>query len=146
MVTKRTLVLLLVATTLAVVCAVYLTPLKHINIIAPTIDDVDPSVFWGEYQNNPDKFVFIDVRASSAYRTAHAPGSENVPIPDLFDRYHDLPKSGKEIILICTGGRESGVAYGFLEHQGFLNLKRVDGGLQRWVTQGLPMEGNSIEE
>jgi len=42
-------------------------------------------------------------------------------------------------VLICSGGRASGVAYGYLEHYGFLNLRRINGGIENWLAEGLPV-------
>ena len=128
---------------LATVTIVYLTPLKHLNIVEPRIDNVDPKAFYDAYTQNPDKYIFIDVRPESAFSKLHAVGSINIPLHLLYDERHVLPKSGKTIVLICSGGRASGVAYSYLEHYGFLNLKRVDGGIENWQSQGLPVEGTA---
>ncbi|OHA18385.1 MAG: hypothetical protein A2664_04910 [Candidatus Taylorbacteria bacterium RIFCSPHIGHO2_01_FULL_46_22b] len=126
---------------LATVAIIYLTPLKHLNIVEPRIDNIDPKAFYDAYTQNPDKYIFIDVRPESAYNRLHAFGSINIPLHLLYDERRVLPKSGKTIVLICSGGRASGVAYGYLEHYGFLNLKRVEGGIENWQLQGLPVEG-----
>src|SRR3989344_2710798 len=101
--------------------AIYLTPLKHLNLVAPETKDIDPAEFWTDYSANPEKYMFIDVRQTADYDENHAKGSINIPIQKLFEQHGELPKSGKTIVLICTGGSLSGVAYGYLEHQGFLN-------------------------
>ncbi len=129
---------------LATVAVVYLTPLKNLNIIEPRINDVDPTVLYNEYTKNPDNYVFIDVRPESAYSKLHAAGSINIPLHLLYDERRVLPKRGKTIVLICSGGRASGVGYSYLEHYGFLNLKRVEGGIENWQLQGLPVEGTAV--
>jgi len=128
---------------LITIFAVYLTPLKHLNLIEPRIHDIDPQAFYGLYAQNPDKYVFIDVRPESSYNRLYAAGSINIPLHLLYDERRVLPKSGKTIVLICSGGRASGVGYGYLEHYGFLNLLRVDGGIENWQLQGLPVEGTA---
>jgi phage shock protein E len=134
------------ATVLVTVLAIYLTPLKWINIIEPTIKDVDPATFYNNYKNNKDNYLFIDVRSESSYKRVHAEGSINIPLYKMYDARHSLPKSGKEIVLICSGGRASGVAYGYLQHYGFFNIQRVTGGIENWIAQGLPVvsEGSTI--
>lgn len=119
---------------------IYLTPLKHINVIEPSIDDIDPKAFQEEYQKNPDKYIFIDVRSQEAYNRAHAKGSKLMPLHTLYNERHLLPKQGKEIVLICSGGVASGVGYSYLEHYGFFNIKRIEGGIENWMLANLPVE------
>lgn len=140
----KTVVAVGVAVALAVVLAIYLTPLKWLNMIEPSINDIDAAMFYEDFTANPDKYIFIDVRNEGAYRTAHAKGSINQPIGSLFDGHKLLPKSGKTIVLICSSGRLAGVAYGYLEHQGFFNLARIEGGVQAWALADLPLEGSNI--
>lgn len=117
---------------------IYLTPLKHLNLIEPTIDDIPAGEFYNLYTENPNKYLFVDVRSQNAYEAEHAEGSINIPLHLLFDERKFLPKTDKEIVLICTGRRASGVGYSYLEHFGFLNLKRIEGGLNEWKEAGLP--------
>jgi len=117
----------------------YFTPLKHIALIEPKMDDISAVDFYALYTQNPDEYLFIDVRSVEEFNAAHAEGSVNMPLHTLFDQRKNLPKSGKEIVLICSGGRASGVGYGYLEHYGFLNLKRIKGGIQEWRATDLPV-------
>lgn len=123
---------------IAAALAIYLTPLKHIALIEPAMHDVEPAIFWEEYQNNPDGYLFVDVRSSSEYQKVHASGSINIPIVDLSDQYQQLPRN-KVIVLTCGNGRLAKVAYGYLEDYGFTNLMHITGGLQNWITEGLPV-------
>ena len=117
---------------------IYLTPLKHLNVIEPAIKDIAPREFYAEFRNDPARFVFVDVRPAEVYNRGHAEGSINIPLHQLYTERRYLPKSGREIVLICSGGSASGVAYGYLEHYGFLNLRRIEGGIEAWEEAGLP--------
>lgn len=132
------------AAVLATLLIVYLTPIKHLNLIDPNPREIDPKEFYEAYKKNPDKYVFLDVRDAKIYEISHAVGSKSQPIASLFDLRKDFPKYGKQIVLICTSGRLAGVAYGFLENWGHLNLLRIEGGMQNWVAEGLPIEGLDI--
>lgn len=125
--------------------AIYLTPLKWITVIEPTIKDIDSKTFYADFKVNPDRYIFIDVRPKNEYDAAHAVGSKNIPLVDLYDMRHVLPKHDKEIVLICTTGRSSGIAYSYLQHYGFFNIERIAGGLVDWIVEGLPVEGTAIE-
>lgn len=130
---------------LCAVLVVYLTPLKNLNLIEPRIRDIDSKEFYTALQNDPSRYVFIDVRPQSEYQQEHAKGSFNIALFLLYDERKNLPKSGKTIVLICGGRRASGVAYGYLEHYGFLNLRRIAGGIDAWKAAGLPTEGEAVE-
>lgn len=126
---------------LIVLSAVYLTPLKNINVIEPVYRDIDPKQFYEEFSQNPNKYIFIDVRDAAAYNSLHAKGSISMPLHTLYDQRKTLPKKDKTIVLICSGGRASGVGYMYLQHYGFFNLLRISGGIENWVNEGLPTEG-----
>jgi rhodanese-related sulfurtransferase len=134
----------LILVALTTFLAVYVTPLRWFPIIEPTVKDIDSRSFYENYTRTPEKYLFIDVRPESAYSAAHAVGSINMPLHTLYDARHTLPKSGKEIILICSGGRASGVGYSYLEHYGFLNIHRIEGGIENWMLAGLPVEGTGV--
>lgn len=126
--------------------SIYLTPLRHYNLISPAMNTMGPQEFYDDYLKNPDEYIFVDVRSSSIYQSAHAKGSVNIPIENLYDEHYTLPKKGKKIALICTSGRLAAIAYGYLENWGFRNLVHVQGGLQNWTYEGLPLEGENIEK
>ena len=136
--------LLILVPILVTVALIYLTPLKHLNVLDPKPHDIDPAEFWKDYSAHPDQYLFLDVRDASSYNTAHAKGAVNQPIGTLYDLRNVLPRSGKTIVLICSSGRLAGVAYGFLENQGFLNLLRIEGGTQQWAQEKLPLVGNNL--
>ena len=135
-----------VATALLTLAVIYLTPLKWITVVEPTIRDIDPVAFQSDFAENGDQYIFIDVRSETSYNKVHAVGSINMPLHTLYDQRHVLPKKGKEIILICSGGRASGVAYSYLQHHGFFNIKRIEGGIENWIAEGLPVEGSAPSE
>lgn len=124
--------------------AIYLTPLKHIALISPVMNSVDPKDLYADIQAHPNDYVFIDVRSPSVYLSAHAKGAINIPIENLYDEHYSLPRTGKKIALICTTGRLAAIAYGYLEDWGFTNLLHVQGGLENWAYEGLPLVGNNV--
>ena len=125
---------------------IYLTPLKNINVVEPSIYDQEPRDFSAIYTANTDKYLFIDVRPSDVYTRAHAVGSISMPLHTFYNTRHSLPKNGKEIVLICNEGVASGVGYSYLQHFGFFNIRRISGGLEKWIAEGLPVEGTTLEQ
>lgn len=141
---RTVLVLSIVGVAILTALAIYLTPLRHFTVLSPSMNEVDPAVFYEEYKKNPDEYIFIDVRSPTIYHSAHAKGSINVPIENLFDEHYLLPRHGKKIALICTTGRLAAIAYGYLQNWGFGNLIHIQGGMQNWAGQGLPVEGSNV--
>jgi rhodanese-related sulfurtransferase len=118
---------------------IFFTPLRYNAFIEPDAHDVDPLEIHTNITEHPDRYLFVDVRPAADYQKMHATDSINIPIGSLYDTRQELPRSGKRIVLICTGGRLSGVAFFFLQHFGFTNIVRVSGGLENWVSEGLPV-------
>lgn len=48
----------------------------------------------------------------------NAPGSINIPLPEIGSRIHELPKD-KDIVLFCASGTRSGMAALLLRQKGF---------------------------
>lgn len=136
----RFVVLVAVLAAVAAALLIYLTPLKQINLVAPPMRDMDPAAFWKEYSAHPDAYIFYDVRTPQEYAVNHAKGALNEPIQLLYPDHANLPHSGKTIVLMCSGGYLSAVAYGYLQDQGFSNLIHIQGGLKQWIIEGLPIE------
>ncbi len=135
----KLLLLPIILTFIVTASAIYLTPLKNIAIIEPTVKDIAPKEFYDKYIQNKEKYIFIDVRPTSAYGKLHAEGSINIQLHELYNERKNLPKHGKEIVLICSGGLASGVAYSYLQHYGFFNIVRIGGGIENWQLNNLPV-------
>lgn len=125
---------------------VYVTPIKYTQLIEPKIKDIKAEEFYQDYIKNTDKYIFMDVRGLDAYNNIHAEGSINQPLHTLYNERHNLPRNtDKEIVLICSGGVASGVAYSYLEHYGFRNIHRIDGGIESWVAASLPVKSTVFQ-
>jgi rhodanese-related sulfurtransferase len=133
---------------LGCILAVSFRQIRYSEYILPSIKEIDPKSAYENITKNKDDVIFIDVRSEGEYLSAHASGSINLPIHYMYDDTHGLPNekgiplpknNNQEIYLICTGGRLAGVAYSYLEHYGYRNIKRVKGGISNWNTEGLPV-------
>lgn len=131
----------------AVISIVFLVPaIRYAPIVEPTVTDIDPVEFYEQYQKNPEGFVFLDVRSSDAYNKLHAEGSKLQPLHTLYTERHFLPRNdpNKMIVLICSGGLASGVGFSYLQHHGFRNIRRVEGGIEGWQAKSLPVIGTDV--
>ena len=57
--------------------------------------------------------IVLDVRNPAEFEAGHLPGARNIPLPELRDRYEELPKD-REIWLCCTVGQRAYYATRFL--------------------------------
>jgi rhodanese-related sulfurtransferase len=90
---------------------------------------------------NPGGFALIDVRETAEYNLAHIARSCSVPRRLLEFRLRDLvPFRGTDLIVCDDDGRRAGLAAATIESMGYSTVSVLSGGLNRWVTDGLPTE------
>lgn len=89
----------------------------------------------------PAQFALIDVREPGEYNTSHIPGSSLIPRRDLEFQIADaVPFSGTPVILCDDDGRRAALAAASLEAFGYSDVRMLDGGINRWVTQNYSTE------
>jgi sulfur-carrier protein adenylyltransferase/sulfurtransferase len=79
-----------------------------------------------------EDFVFVDVRDPDERAICKIEGTQSIPLPDLPQRFKELPKD-KLIVLHCKMGGRSSRALKFLRSQGYGRLKNLDGGINAWA-------------
>ena len=85
-----------------------------------------------QMRDRKEDFVLVDVRNPDEFAISEITGSVKLPLPDLPQRFQELPKD-KLIVLHCKMGGRSARALGFLRGQGFQKLKNVAGGINAWA-------------
>jgi NADPH-dependent 2,4-dienoyl-CoA reductase/sulfur reductase-like enzyme/rhodanese-related sulfurtransferase len=92
---------------------------------------VEASEVREKMRNSGESFQVLDVREEDEVEKKRIPGSVWVPLRELKERLQALDKS-KEIAVHCESGLRSYKACLKLEHEGFKNVKNIDGGLLCW--------------
>ena len=93
---------------------------------------------------NREDAQVVDVRESGEYVAGHLPESRNIPLGDLEERAGDLDKfKDLPLILVCQTGARSATACARLEKLGFSRVHNLDGGINAWRTEGLPLKKGS---
>lgn len=90
--------------------------------------------------------LLIDVREELEVISS-AVDAENsfwFPMSTIVERYHQIP-ADRTILIICTHGERSSKIVNLLKVQGFTSVYNVDGGLEAWEKEGLPMSGGSCD-
>jgi rhodanese-related sulfurtransferase len=68
--------------------------------------------------------LFIDVRSAGEFASGNAPGTVNIPLPELGSRLGEIPKSSP-VVLCCASGTRSGMAKLLLKKNGYQNVHNV---------------------
>ncbi|MDW4905523.1 rhodanese-like domain-containing protein [Streptomyces sp. ADMS] len=79
----------------------------------------------------------LDVRTPGEFRTAHIPGSYNVPLDTLREHRAELLRHlDEDVVLICRSGGRAAQAEQALAEAGLPNLRILDGGVLAWEAAG----------
>jgi rhodanese-related sulfurtransferase len=78
-----------------------------------------------------ESFQVLDVREEDEVKKKRIPGSVWIPLRELKERLNVIDRT-KEIAVHCESGLRSYKACLKLEHEGFKNVKNIDGGLLCW--------------
>ncbi|NOT07306.1 MAG: metalloregulator ArsR/SmtB family transcription factor [Gemmatimonadales bacterium] len=101
-------------------------------------DELEPVTF-GELRRllKRAEITLIDVRPRDEYRAGHIPGAISVPVAELRDHLHKIPK-GREVIAYCRGPYcvYSVEAMALLRRRGY-RARRVENGIPEWRALGL---------
>ena len=85
--------------------------------------------------------ALIDVREHGEYNTAHIPGSSGLPRRLIEERMPALVPSGSVQVVVCDDdGRRARLAARTLAAMGYLRVAVLDGGTNRWFSEGYPVE------
>ena len=67
---------------------------------------------------------FVDVRSAGEFASGNAPGTINIPLPELESRLVELPRSSP-VVLCCASGTRSGMAKLLLKKNGYPQVYNI---------------------
>ncbi|QBE63527.1 rhodanese-like domain-containing protein [Pseudoduganella lutea] len=89
---------------------------------------------------NRSKATIVDVRDAAAFGAGHLPDARNIPLGELAKRSGELEKfKNRTAVVVCQKGTRASGAAKILEKAGFADVVVLDGGIEAWKTQGLPI-------
>jgi rhodanese-related sulfurtransferase len=91
-----------------------------------------------ELHESLPEVVVLDIRPTTLQDLGRIQGSRNMPMEELSEKYGDLPK-GKKIVVVDHMGNQVILAARFLEQKGF-DVQGLLGGMTAWVSEGYPVE------
>ncbi len=138
---------ILISLLIGIFLSLHIEAIRYTELVKPApMVGIEPTILHATIESqDPNNYLFLDVRTAGEYERLHAALSTNMPIVDLYDSWPTLPRdSDTKIYLICSGGRLSAVAYEFLQLHGFQNIVHVTGGIQNWSASDLPTVSPSL--
>ena len=97
-----------------------------------------------------EPFDLIDVRTRKEFDKGHIPGARLIPLPELrrFDFLQNRRLAAAEsVYVICRSHVLASLASGALEAAGHRNAVVVEGGMEVWEAEGLPvLRTNMVSE
>lgn len=83
--------------------------------------------------------LIIDVREPDEWAQARIPGAIHIPLGQIRERAHEIPRD-RPVILQCRSGNRSAGATRTLLDLGFANVHNLAGGIGDWAADGFPVE------
>src|SRR5213594_2075111 len=88
-----------------------------------------------------EPFALIDVREAGEYNSSHIPGASLIARRQLeFQLPQAVPFKGTPVVVCDDDGRRARLAAATLERLGYRQVSVLDGGINRWVTDGFETE------
>jgi rhodanese-related sulfurtransferase len=86
----------------------------------------------------------VDVRETDEFNgpLGHVPGARLIPLGKLMEKSGEISKS-KPVVTVCRSGARSAQATVMLGRAGFEKVANLSGGMLRWRTQRLAVEGGT---
>ena len=80
--------------------------------------------------------MLIDLRDAKDFNAGHISGSRNIPYSKITSHIEELKATDRPLVFICNLGQVAGTA---LQQVGRADAYRLDGGINNWKVQGLPL-------
>ncbi|MFZ6692133.1 rhodanese-like domain-containing protein [Undibacterium sp. SXout20W] len=98
------------------------------------------SQFQATQYMNQGKTLVLDVRSVEEFAEGHLPNAKNIPLADLNNRLKEIEKSKNTVVItVCAQGVRSSNAAALLSKAGFAQVFSLEGGVEAWKTQGMPV-------
>jgi len=93
------------------------------------------------YAAKNNRAILLDIREDYEWKTEKIDLKEVLyhPMSAIMDRIQHIPDD-KLIIVACTKGERSTKIANLLNRHGFKNVANLDGGIDEWKKQNLPIE------
>jgi len=108
------------------------------RMIAPKLSGVKSISALTYMQMRNEPHTLLDVRQPGEWASGHAKDATHMPLGEVAERMHELPKE-KPVVVICASGNRSAMAATALAKAGFDTVYNFSGGMGAWQGGGLPV-------
>lgn len=117
--------------------------------ISSNVNTLTPEVI-AQWMDQDKKFHLVHVLPNDHYQQAHLPGAVNACVFEVtfLDQVKNITEDkDAEIVLYGSSSRslDAVQAAKKLEHEGYRNVSVIEGGLEAWRSQNLPLEGEALD-
>ncbi len=105
---------------------------------AASLEIINPQEAMAIVAKDP-QVKLLDVRSALEFVQLHIKDSINVPIDIIHAKLDELSQPEQGYIVFCRAGTRSPMAADMLMQAGIHNVKVMDGGIERWQKEGLPV-------
>lgn len=107
------------------------------EVLGERIETISASSFQNEI--NSDDVIILDIRTPEEFASGRIANSQNIDFyaADFKNNLEKLDKD-KEYKIYCNSGNRSESAKKIMEEMGFKNVVELRGGIQAWMSNGLP--------
>ena len=102
--------------------------------------DAIPDLSPESLHSNGFEGLILDVRSAEEFAEGHVPGALNVPHSEIASHLAALGSIQKPVLVYCRSGRRADIALKALADLGFERLYHLDGDMQAWQSDSLPIE------
>lgn len=88
--------------------------------------------------NSKKNIIVVDVRTHGENRSVYIEKTINIPVDEVPNRISEL-NSDEPVYIFCNSGNRSFKICKDMELKGSTNFVNVEGGIQDWITKGLPV-------
>ena len=99
-------------------------------VTAAADGDIEPRELAERLKKGGRPFL-LDVRNPEEWEITRIEGATLIPLPELAQRYVELPPN-EEIVVYCRSGGRSAQAAQFLRNKGYQSVRNLPGGTLRW--------------
>ncbi|MGH7277122.1 MAG: rhodanese-like domain-containing protein [Candidatus Rokuibacteriota bacterium] len=85
-------------------------------------------------------FLAVDLRSRPEYDTSRLPRARSLPLPELHERFAEIPPTGMVVLYCACSPTEINGAYQFLRARGYHRLFILEEGFAGWRARGYPLE------
>lgn len=107
-------------------------PVNMAGFIAENILQDRLNIFyWNDLGDSDDNSYLLDVRTVKEFEAGHIAGAVNIPVDEIRQRLHEIPKA-QRIDIYCEAGLRGYLANRILRQNGFNEVFNLSGGYVLW--------------